>query len=75
MQPPEALAPRLKSVMASLASDYPVALFSIVAVGGWLLWKVFQNYLVRSPLDNVPGPARTSFWKGASLPVALHHIR
>lgn len=57
--------------MASLAFDSPVALFFIVALG-WIMWKVFQDYIVGSPLDNVPGPARTSFWKGGSLPASLH---
>ncbi|KAI0092453.1 cytochrome P450 [Irpex rosettiformis] len=30
----------------------------------WLLWRVFGAYLQRSPLDNVPGPERTSFLRG-----------
>ncbi|KIP02197.1 hypothetical protein PHLGIDRAFT_122687 [Phlebiopsis gigantea 11061_1 CR5-6] len=29
-----------------------------------LLWTLFKSYFTRSPLDNIPGPARTSFWRG-----------
>lgn len=29
-----------------------------------VLWKVFRGYLVKSLLDNVPGPNRSSFWTG-----------
>ena len=30
-----------------------------------LLWKTFKNYLVKSPLDIVPGPPSISMTKGA----------
>jgi cytochrome P450 len=30
----------------------------------WGLWCIFRQYLVRSSLDNIPGPPPTSFWKG-----------
>ncbi|KAF8633081.1 hypothetical protein AX15_001529 [Amanita polypyramis BW_CC] len=30
----------------------------------WILWKVFHRYIIRSPLDNIPGPPSSSFWKG-----------
>nr|BAL05185.1 cytochrome P450 [Phanerodontia chrysosporium] len=29
-----------------------------------IIWKLFQGYLVKSPLDNIPGPERSSFWLG-----------
>ncbi|KAI0347504.1 cytochrome P450 [Trametopsis cervina] len=30
----------------------------------WILWRFFRPYAAKSPLDNLPGPARTSFLRG-----------
>ena len=30
----------------------------------WVLWKIFGGFLVKSPLDNIPGPTPTSWFKG-----------
>jgi hypothetical protein len=32
---------------------------------GWVIWKIFRRYFVRSPLDNIPGLAPKSFSRGA----------
>ncbi|KAI0713903.1 cytochrome P450 [Earliella scabrosa] len=37
------------------------------AVVAFVLWRLFSNYIVRSPLDNIPGPPRASFWAGDVL--------
>lgn len=37
---------------------------ALLVVFSWVTWKLFRNYVVRSPLDNIPGPERTSFWIG-----------
>ncbi|EKM49766.1 uncharacterized protein PHACADRAFT_214286 [Phanerochaete carnosa HHB-10118-sp] len=30
----------------------------------WAVWKLFRNLIVRSPLDNIPGPEEATFWTG-----------
>ncbi|KAK7676951.1 hypothetical protein QCA50_020069 [Cerrena zonata] len=30
----------------------------------WVLWRIFQGYIIKSPIDNVPGPTPASWWKG-----------
>ncbi|OBZ67715.1 hypothetical protein A0H81_12340 [Grifola frondosa] len=30
----------------------------------WFLWKYFRRSIVKSPLDNLPGPPPQSLWKG-----------
>ncbi|KAL4242915.1 cytochrome P450 family protein [Abortiporus biennis] len=30
----------------------------------WVLWKLFRNYVLRSPLDNIPGPKSSSWLTG-----------
>lgn len=37
----------------------------------WVLWKVFRGFLVKSPLDNIPGPTPTSWFKGRT-PFCCH---
>ncbi|TCD61203.1 cytochrome P450-dit2 [Steccherinum ochraceum] len=40
-------------------------LTAIVAGGlGWLIWWAFRGYVVKSCLDHIPGPPRTSFLTG-----------
>ncbi|KAI0342141.1 cytochrome P450 [Trametopsis cervina] len=41
-------------------------LIPVALVGGtvWALWLAFRAYLLKSPLDNVPGPTRTSLTQG-----------
>ncbi|EKM49764.1 uncharacterized protein PHACADRAFT_265422 [Phanerochaete carnosa HHB-10118-sp] len=38
--------------------------FTLLAALAWTLWRLCRNFLVRSPLDNIPGPQRSSFWTG-----------
>ncbi|KAF8621413.1 hypothetical protein AX15_007825 [Amanita polypyramis BW_CC] len=43
----------------------PLILAGLFLFGlSWILWKVFHRYIIKSPLDNVPGPPSNSFWKG-----------
>ncbi|KAJ7600333.1 cytochrome P450 [Mycena floridula] len=37
-------------------------LFSLSLI--WVFWTVLRRFLASSPLDNIPGPPSTSFWKG-----------
>ncbi|KAF8156243.1 hypothetical protein BJ912DRAFT_1070666 [Pholiota molesta] len=30
----------------------------------WLLWKTLKQWVLTSPLDNIPGPPAASFWTG-----------
>jgi hypothetical protein len=41
-----------------------IACLSLLGVVVLALWKLFRGYVVKSPLDNIPGPKRTSFWRG-----------
>lgn len=53
------------------------SLFVQVTVIGslsWLLWKVFRNFVVKSPLDNLPGPPPASVWKGTALPIQAQSV-
>lgn len=33
----------------------------------WVLWKTLRNFVVKSSLDNIPGPPSTSMWKGVTV--------
>lgn len=57
--------------MANLINMSPVAVLTAGLTVLWCLWKVFQGYVLKSPLDNIPGPGRTSFWTGRYLSRAI----
>ena len=38
-----------------------LGVFTIIALA---FWKVFKKYFIKSPLDNIPGPERTSLIRG-----------
>ncbi|KAK7691817.1 hypothetical protein QCA50_005220 [Cerrena zonata] len=43
----------------------PTFIVAVAAAGaGWLAWHVARNFIVRSPLDNIPGPESVSYFKG-----------
>ncbi|KIM41635.1 hypothetical protein M413DRAFT_72029 [Hebeloma cylindrosporum] len=44
-----------------------VALYGV----SWILWRIFRRFIVRSPLDNIPGPSSKSWLKG-HLPQLFH---
>ncbi|OBZ67961.1 Docosahexaenoic acid omega-hydroxylase CYP4F3 [Grifola frondosa] len=40
-------------------------LLGVLALGTvWLSWRLLRNYMTKSPLDNIPGPAPTSWHTG-----------
>lgn len=39
---------------------------TIVVGATWIFWRTLRGYLVKSSLDNIPGPPNTSFWHGTS---------
>lgn len=39
--------------------------FTLTLGVAWVLWQLLKAYLLKSPLDNLPGPDRTSFLQGA----------
>ncbi|KIP02196.1 hypothetical protein PHLGIDRAFT_20511 [Phlebiopsis gigantea 11061_1 CR5-6] len=41
-----------------------IALTALAVAIGLAFWKLFCEYFTKSPLDNIPGPERTSFWRG-----------
>ena len=47
----------------------------LICTSTWFLWKYFRHVFVKTPLDNVPGPASPSFWLGRcrllSIPILL----
>lgn len=48
--------------MATL--PFSISHVALLAVFGWLAWKLFRNFFVGSPLDRVPGPKSQSFFTG-----------
>ncbi len=44
---------------------------AISATTLYVLWRVFRNYLVAYPMDNLPGPAPSSFLFGGYLELPL----
>lgn len=47
---------------------------AVAIVGGlWTVWRLARNYVLKSPLDNVPGPGGGSIIKGQALgPTFIH---
>lgn len=41
-----------------------LAFLALLFVSVWILWKLFRGYAVWSPLDDIPGPLRSSLWSG-----------
>ncbi|EMD33549.1 hypothetical protein CERSUDRAFT_67761 [Gelatoporia subvermispora B] len=37
---------------------------AVICTATWLLWKVLRQFIVKSPLDNIPGPPPRSSWRG-----------
>lgn len=59
--------PSLPPLRKSALGDFIMSiLIPVTLVGGtvWALWLAFRAYLLKSPLDNVPGPTRTSLTQG-----------
>lgn len=46
-------------------------LYTSVMTSAILLWKVFKNYLLRSPLDQIPGPPSDSLLRGGLIYLLL----
>ena len=38
----------------------------------WVLWRIFRQFIVRSPLENIPGPTSKDWWKGIDKQAELH---
>ena len=36
----------------------------IISVVSWVLWRIVRPLVVKSPLDNIPGPPPKSSWRG-----------
>ncbi|OCH93349.1 cytochrome P450 [Obba rivulosa] len=36
----------------------------LICSATWILWKALRQLIVKSPLDNLPGPPAKSFWRG-----------
>jgi hypothetical protein len=46
------------------------ALTTVLGAAMWLLWRLVRRYVLSSPLDNVPGPRRSSLITGMSQALA-----
>ena len=45
-----------------------IALYGV----SWVLWRIFRHFIIRSPLDNIPGPPSKNWWKGVYKQTKLH---
>ncbi|KAJ3553546.1 hypothetical protein NM688_g3552 [Phlebia brevispora] len=36
----------------------------VIVIAFWVFWRIMRSYIVRSPLDNIPGPSSSSLWRG-----------
>ncbi|EKM59115.1 uncharacterized protein PHACADRAFT_205293 [Phanerochaete carnosa HHB-10118-sp] len=52
---------------------YSLTLYAFCLLLGWAFWKLFGLYFVKSPLDNIPGPKRTSLFKGNTQEIFNRH--
>lgn len=52
------------SAMPTLFSLIPLLESVLICASTWFLWKYFRHLVVKSPLDNIPGPPSPSFWTG-----------
>ncbi|KAI5118019.1 hypothetical protein M0805_003456 [Coniferiporia weirii] len=43
----------------------PLSYALIVSVCSYVLWRVIRPFVVKSPLANIPGPPKASWWKGS----------
>ncbi|EKM59451.1 uncharacterized protein PHACADRAFT_249950 [Phanerochaete carnosa HHB-10118-sp] len=50
-----------------------LTVLACAAAAGLALWKLFQGYITVSSLDNIPGPSRTSFWRGNQSDIYNRH--
>ena len=63
-----------------LYNTFPSALVMLLAFAkgialygvSWILWRIFERFIVKSPLDNVPGPSSKNWWKGVNKQTELH---
>lgn len=39
---------------------------AFICATSWALWKILCNFVVKSPLDSIPGPPPASLWKGTT---------
>ncbi|KAL4246377.1 cytochrome P450 family protein [Abortiporus biennis] len=57
------------SPLISISTSMMAVVFRIIqaaflSVTSWVLWKLFRNYVLRKPLDNIPGPKPSSWLTG-----------
>ena len=50
-----------------LAFAKGIALYGV----SWVLWRIFGKFIVRSPLDNIPGPSSKNWLKGMNKQTKL----
>ncbi|KAJ3551150.1 hypothetical protein NM688_g4887 [Phlebia brevispora] len=43
---------------------YSLCQYILVTAVSWVVWRIIRHYVVRSPLDNIPGPPSHSLWRG-----------
>ena len=51
-----------------LLSAQGIALYAV----SWVCWQIFGRFIVRSPLDNIPGPPSKNWWKGVNNETEFH---
>ena len=50
-----------------MALSPPFTIIFTLAIA-WVVWRLIRNFVMRSPLDNIPGPRSESWLKG------VHHL-
>lgn len=43
----------------------------VAAAGALIVWQAVKRFVLRSPLDNIPGPSSNSFLKGESVQMSF----
>ena len=51
----------------AMALSPPFTILFTLAIA-WIVWRLIRNFVMRSPLDNIPGPRSESWLKG------VHHL-
>jgi hypothetical protein len=53
---------------------FSIVLMAALSTAVWLLWRLVRRYVLSSPLDNVPGPRRSSLITGMSYMFAIMNL-
>lgn len=55
--------PQVQAEATIMLSSSWLVVFATLA---WIIWRLFSRFLLKSPLDNIPGPPRSSILRGTA---------